>query len=94
MVTCALPGHCFVETPRRAFCAKAVQVDGINKQTTAIDTPSIDEALVDVDVLWVHDASLFARLQSSAEALRERRNRRAGRRVRARSRGYIPRRAS
>ena len=83
MVTCALPGHCLVETPRRAFRAKAVQVDGINKQTIAIDTPSIDEALVDVDVVRVHDASLFARLQSFTEALRERRNRRVGRCVSA-----------
>lgn len=94
MVACALPGNCLVETPCRAFCAKAVQVDGVNEQTTAIDTPRIDQALVDVDVVRVHDASLFARLQSSVEGLGDRRNRRAGRRVSVTPRYYIPRRAS
>ena len=61
MVTRTLSRHCIFETRRRTSSAATLQIGCFNKRTAAIDARRVNEGLIDLGVLRIHDASLFAR---------------------------------
>lgn len=61
MVTRTLSRHCIFGTRRRTSSAATLQIGCFNKRTAAIDAPRVNVALIDLGVLRIHDASLFAR---------------------------------
>lgn len=60
MVACTLTGQRFVETRELTVSANAVELYSVNKRTSAIDTPGLNETLVEIEVVRVHVLSLFA----------------------------------
>ena len=71
MVTRTLSRHCIFGTRRRTSSAATLQIGCFNKRTAAIDPPRVNVALIDLGVLRIHDASLFARRRVLHESASE-----------------------